>query len=76
MVSTNNDRSVKMKKKTKNTLSLWIMIISTIFIVFNNVGQSITLLDLPFSSTAQFWAGVFSLFSGIVWTLYLRGVLK
>ena len=65
-----------MKKKNKETLSLWIMLISTIIIVFNNVGQSITLIDLPFSRTAQFWVGVVSLLVGIVWTLNLRGILR
>ena len=65
-----------MKKKNKEIISFWVMLISTIIIVFNNVGQSFTLIDIPFSRNSQFWVGGFSFFVGAIWTLYLRRIIK
>ena len=65
-----------MKKRTKNNLANIVLILSTIIVVFNNIGQSITLVQLPFSRTAQLYAGIFSFIAGAIWTLYLERVFK
>ena len=65
-----------MKRKNKEWLATAIMLISTTIIAFNNIGQSLTLVQLPFSRTTQYWIAGLSLFVGAVWTLYLEKVLK
>ena len=65
-----------MKKKSKEWISYCIMLISSTIIIFNNIGQSITLIDIPFSRITQYWVAGISFFVGAVWTLYLEKVLK
>lgn len=65
-----------MKKKYKERFAYGIMLVSTILVVFNNMGQTMQLINIPFTKTAQLWTGVFSFIAGAIWTLYLKGVLK
>jgi hypothetical protein len=65
-----------MKKKIKQRFAYGVVLISTIIVVFNNMGQTLQLVNIPFTKTALLWTGVFSFISGAVWTLYLKGVLK
>ena len=76
MVIFNYNWDFKMKKKNKEWIAYAIMLISTTIVAFNNIGQSITLVQLPFSRTAQLYAGILSFIIGAVWTLYIEKVLK
>lgn len=67
---------MKIKKKNKNMIAYAIMLISTSIVVFNNVGQTINLIQLPFSRTTQLWIGIFSFIAGAIWTLFLEKVFK
>ena len=67
---------VKLKKTTREWISIIIMMISTFIVVFNNVGQSFQLIDIPLSKNAMYWIAGLSFIAGMVWTLYLEKVLK
>ena len=65
------------KNKTqKELIATLIMIVSTAFIVFNNVGQSFILLQIPLSKIAMYWIAGTCLMVGIVWESYLNRILK
>ena len=61
---------------SKELIALIIMIISTSIIVFNNIGQSLTLIQLSISKTAIYWIAGFAFISGAIWILYLNKVFK
>lgn len=66
--------------KTDKTVKEWItsiiIAVSTFFIIFNNVGQSFQLLQIPLSKEAMYWIAGTCLFIGIVWESYLNKILK
>jgi len=65
-----------MKKKYKQRFAYGIMLVSTTIVIFNNVGQTMTLIEVPFTKTIQYWVAGISFFVGAIWTLYLKGILK
>jgi len=65
-----------MKKKTKKKWAYALLMISFIFLIFNNVGQFFTLINIPFSKNIQMWAGVIGLVLAFVWYSYLEGAIK
>jgi hypothetical protein len=67
---------MSIKKKNKNIMAYAVMLVSTTILAFNNTGQLITLIDLPFSRNTQYWVAGLSFIVGAVWTLYLEKVLK
>ena len=68
--------SKKLSKNVKEMISSLIMIISTFIIVFNNVGQSLQLIQIPIGKIAMYWIAGFAFISGMIWTLYLNKILK
>ena len=72
-----------MLKKSKNInefmkglLAITIMLVSSTFIIFNNVGQSLTLFELSLSKSALYWIAGVSFVLGSIWTLYLNKIIK
>ena len=66
----------KFSKNTKEWITTIIIMISTFFIIFNNVGQSIQLFQVPLSKNAIYWIAGICLGFGAVWTFYLNKVIK
>lgn len=66
----------KIPKSFKEVVATIIMVVSTTIIVFNNVGQTFQLVEIPFSKTIMYWVAGLSLLSGIIWESYLNKVLK
>jgi len=52
------------------------MLVSSTFIIFNNVGQSLTLSELSLSKSALYWIAGVSFVLGSIWTLYLNKIIK
>jgi hypothetical protein len=67
---------MKLKKSTREWLSIVIMVISATIIIFNNVGQSFQLFQIPLSKTTMYWIAGICFFIGAVWTMYIEKVLK
>lgn len=63
-------------KNIKEWIASIIMTVSTSIIVFNNIGQSLQLIQIPLSKIAMYWIAGSALVAGAVWTLYLERVLK
>ncbi len=66
----------KLSKNVKEWFGAIIMIISTSVIVFNNVGQSISLFQIPLSKIAMYWIAGLSFFAGVAWISYLNKIIK
>ena len=69
-----------MKRKTKKNIKQWvalaIMILSTSVVVFNNVGQSIQLIQVSLTRNQMYAIAIFSFAIGAVWISYLNKLLK
>jgi len=65
-----------LKKTTKEWLSVAIMMVSSAVIIFNNIGQSVQLIQIPLSKISMYWIAGISLGIGAIWTMYLEKVIK
>jgi hypothetical protein len=63
-------------KNAKEFIAAGIMIVSTSIIIFNNVGQSLQLVQLNFSRNAYYWIAGISFGVGAVWISYLNKLIK
>jgi len=70
----------KRKKKINKTIMEFIasaiMILSTSIIIFNNVGQTIQLIQIPLSKIVMYWIAGISFGVGAVWVSYLNKLIK
>jgi len=69
-------KNKKVSEIIKNIVASSIMIVSTSIIIFNNVGQTIQLIQVPLSRTIMYWIASVSFVVGAVWTSYLNKLLK
>lgn len=69
-------RKKRLDKNIKEIIASIIMIVSTSLIIFNNVGQSIQLIQIPLSRVAIYWIAGVSFGIGAVWVSYLNKLLK
>ena len=65
-----------LKKSTKKKIAYITLLLSTTLLVFNNVGQTFTLINIPFSRESQILVALISMTLCSIWYLYLEGVLK
>lgn len=65
-----------LNKNQKGWIATIIILISTFFIIFNNVGQSLQLMQIPLSKLSIYWIAGICLGLGIIWTFYLNKVIK
>ena len=66
----------KLSKNARENIAMIIMLFSTTIIVFNNVGQSLQLIQIPLSKIAMYWIAGIAFTSGVIWTLYLNKIIK
>jgi hypothetical protein len=64
------------KKKTKKGIAYTLLVLSTFFLIFNNIGQFLTFVDIPFTRTTQMWMGILGILISIVWYSYLEGAIR
>jgi len=64
------------KKKTKKRIAYIFLVISTFILIFNNIGQFLTFVSIPFTKTTQIWIGIFGISLSVIWYMYLDGVIK
>ncbi len=66
----------KISKNMKEWIASIIILVSTFIFIFNNVGQSLQLVQISLSKTAMYWIAGISFVVGVVWTFYLNKVIK
>lgn len=64
------------KKKTKKKIAYFLLMISSFFLIFNNMGQFLTFINIPFTQKTQMFTSILGIIIGFVWYSYLEGVLK
>lgn len=65
-----------MKKNTKKRIAIFLLGISAFFIIFNNAGQFLSFVNIPFSKTFQIYAGIIGAIISFVWYSYLEGAIR
>jgi len=64
------------KRKTKKGIAYALLMISTFILIFNNAGQFLVFLKLPFTQTFQIYAGILGALVSFVWYSYLEGAIR
>jgi hypothetical protein len=67
---------MKIKQSKKKKLALYALGISTFFVAFNNAGQFLTFLNVPFTKTGQIYIGLICIGISLLWYSYLEGAIK
>lgn len=67
---------MKFKKKTKKGIAYTLLTISTFILIFNNIGQAFTLVNVPFTKNIQMYAGFIGAVLSFVWYSYLQGAIR
>ena len=64
------------KKKTKKKIAYFLLMISLFVLIFNNMGQFLTFINIPFTQKTQIFTGILGIIVGFVWYSYLEGAIK
>ena len=67
---------MRIKKKHKKTAAYILMILAALIIMFNNTGQFLTFMNIPFTKSFQIIIGIVGFIIVTVWYLYLEKVIR
>jgi len=67
---------MKLSKSKRKTIALYLLGISFVVLMFNNIGQSLSFLSIPFTKTIQMYVGGAGIFFSFLWYLYLEGAIR
>lgn len=63
---------IKFSKKIKRKMAYILLTLSLFVVIFNNAGQFLTFVDIPFSSNAQMYTGIIGAILSFMWYAYLQ----
>lgn len=67
---------MKIKKKNQKTIAYILLIISSFVLIFNNMGQFLAFINIPFDAKTQIFISVVGIIVSGIWYLYLEKAIK